>query len=188
MAKRILIPLDRSSASEAVLPLIGDAARGAGATVRLLHIAPVPDAVEREYGRGAADSDRVMERATADGESYLEGAGASLQGVPVERVVRFGDPAREILVEAEAWGADLIAVTATPASPFRRLVRQPGHPDHGNTGFEDRGRSGGERRLRLHSQARQRRLRREPRRGGAEGRLAKAAQLRPVRRRSRRGR
>jgi len=129
MAKRILIPLDRSSASEVVLPLIGDAARGAGATVRLLHIAPVPDAVEREYGRVAADSDRVMERATADGESYLEGAGASLQGVPVEHVVRFGDPAREILVEAEAWGADLIAVTATPASPFRRLVRRGGVAD-----------------------------------------------------------
>ena len=111
MAKRILVPLDRSSASEAVLPVIGDAARGAGATVRLLHIAPVPDAVQREYGRVAADSDRVMERATAEGESYLEGASASLQGIPVERVVRFGDPAREILVEAEAWGADLIAVT-----------------------------------------------------------------------------
>jgi len=129
MAKRILVPLDRSSASEAVLPLIGDAARGAGATVRLLHIAPVPDAVEREYGRGAADSDRVMERATAEGESYLEGASASLQGIPVERVVRFGDPAREILVEAEAWGADLIAVTATPASPFGRLVRRGGVAD-----------------------------------------------------------
>jgi nucleotide-binding universal stress UspA family protein len=129
MAKRILVPLDRSSASEAVLPVIGDAARGAGATVRLLHIAPVPDAVEREYGRVAADSDRVMERATAEGESYLEGASASLQGIPVERVVRFGDPAREILVEAEAWGADLIAVTATPASPFRRLVRRGGVAD-----------------------------------------------------------
>ncbi|PYM84300.1 MAG: hypothetical protein DME09_08845 [Candidatus Rokuibacteriota bacterium] len=69
-----------------------------------------------------------------------------------------------------------------------KLVRQPGHPDHGNTGFEDRGRSGGERRLRLHSQARQRRLRREPRRGGAPGSLATAAQLRPARRWSRRGR
>jgi nucleotide-binding universal stress UspA family protein len=36
----------------------------------------------------------------------------SLPCVPVERVVRFGDPEEEILVEAEVFGADLIALTA----------------------------------------------------------------------------
>ncbi len=136
MAKRILVPLDRSSASEALLPLIADAARGAGSTVRLLHVAPVPETVGREYGRVVSETDRAMERADADGQNYLEGAGASLQGVPVERVVRFGDAAHEILVEAEAWGADLIAVTTMPASPFRRLVRRGGVADRVVRGAE----------------------------------------------------
>lgn len=136
MAKRILVPLDRSAASEALLPLIADAARGAGATVRLLHVAPVPGVVESDYGRVVADSERAIDRADAAGQNYLEGAGASLQGIPVERVVRFGEPAHEILIEAEAWGADLVALTATPASPFRRLVRRGGIADRVARGAE----------------------------------------------------
>ena len=39
MAKRILVPLDALERSEAVLPLVADLARGAGSTVRLLHVA-----------------------------------------------------------------------------------------------------------------------------------------------------
>jgi nucleotide-binding universal stress UspA family protein len=129
MPKRILVPVDGSAADEALLPLMADAARGGGATVRLLHVLPVPDAVENEYGRVVADADRAMEQARASGENYLEGAAASMEGIPVECVVRFGDPAREILVEAEAWGADLVAVTGTPAGLFRRLARRGGVAD-----------------------------------------------------------
>src|SRR5687768_1233597 len=40
MAKRILVPLDTSEHSDAVLPLVADLARAAGATVRLLHVTP----------------------------------------------------------------------------------------------------------------------------------------------------
>ena len=40
MAKRILVPLDRSEASRSVLPMVADMARGSGGTVRLLHVAP----------------------------------------------------------------------------------------------------------------------------------------------------
>ena len=136
MAKRILALVDRSPASEALLPLIGDAARGSGATVRLLHVMPVPAAREAEYGRIVIDADRAMERASAAGQNYLEGAAASLQGVPIERVVRFGDPADEILVEAEAWGADLSAVPASPTSRFQRLVRRGGVADRLARGAE----------------------------------------------------
>ena len=41
--------------------------------------------------------------------------------MPVESVVRFGDPAEEIAHEAEAYGADLIAVTAPRRGWLRRL-------------------------------------------------------------------
>ena len=114
MAKRILVALDRTPESEAVLPIVADIARSAGSTVRLLNVQPVPEAVVAEYGRVVAYQDQEMERVEASGELYLEGAEATLHGVPAERVVRFGKPAEEILTEADAWDADLI-VMATPA-------------------------------------------------------------------------
>jgi len=118
VAKRILVPLDRSAASEAVLPLVADIARSAGSTVRLLNVQPVPEAVVAEYGRVVAYQDQEMERLQAAGELYLEAAEAVLHGVPTERVVRFGDPAHEILVEADAWDADLIVMAGRPASAW----------------------------------------------------------------------
>ncbi len=122
MAKRILVPVDRTS-SEAGLPLIAAIAQQAGATIRLLYVEPVPGEVVSSDGRVVADADRHMDRLEASRLNAMEEFEASLQNVPVERVVRFGDPAREILIEAEAWEADLIAMTATSGSwltPIRR--------------------------------------------------------------------
>ena len=129
MAKRILVPLDGAPSSEAVVSLVADIARSAGSTVRLLHVDPVPETVEHANGRVIAYADQEMARLECEGLEYLQGLEATLQGVPVECIVRFGDAAQEILVEAEAWGADLIAVTATPASLFRRLFRRSGVVD-----------------------------------------------------------
>lgn len=111
MTKRILVPLDRTATSETVLPLITDLARSAGSTVRLLHVKPVPDNVVTETGRIVAYASQEMARLEAEGLRYLEAVAALLQGGPVERVVQFGDPASEILTEAEVFGADLIALT-----------------------------------------------------------------------------
>lgn len=91
MAKRILVPLDGSPAAERIVPIVADLARGGGASVRLLHVAPEPGLTE-EGG-------------------YLRALEARLQSLPVDSVVRYGDPVSEILKEATAFGADLIAVT-----------------------------------------------------------------------------
>ena len=112
MAKRILVPIERSDAARSVLPLVADLARGSGATVRLLHVAPLPTARIADNGRVVAYASQEMERIEFVRRDCLKIAEAELEGVPVESVVRFGDPTREILVEAEAFGADLIAVTA----------------------------------------------------------------------------
>jgi len=124
VTKRILVPLDRSAASEAALPIVADIARSAGSTVRLLNVQPVPEAVVAEYGRVVAYQDQEMERLQASGEMYLESAEAALHGVPAERTVRFGKPAEEILLEADAWDADLIVMTGPVPSawalPWRR--------------------------------------------------------------------
>jgi nucleotide-binding universal stress UspA family protein len=62
MAKRILVPLDHGTECELVLPLIGDLARGSGAIVRLLHVAPRPENAVTPKGRLVTYSDQEMTR------------------------------------------------------------------------------------------------------------------------------
>lgn len=122
MAKRILLPLDQSLIAEAVVPLVADAARGGGAAVRLLHVAPIPQALVNNEGRVVAFVDQEFERLETEGLDYLRTIEAKLDGVPVECVVRFGDPVEEILREADAFGADLIAVTTSGRSGISRVA------------------------------------------------------------------
>jgi nucleotide-binding universal stress UspA family protein len=111
MAKRILVPLDGSESAEAAASLAADLARGSGGGVRLLQVHPVPEHRVNHEGRVVAYADQEMERLTAEGRDYLQSVEARLGAVPAESIVRFGEPAREILVEAEAFDADLIVLT-----------------------------------------------------------------------------
>jgi nucleotide-binding universal stress UspA family protein len=122
MAKRILVPLDQSQLAEAVLPLVGEGARGGGGTVRLLHVAPVPDNRVDAEGRVIAWPAQEVTRLEAEGRDYLQTLELQLPGVPVECVVRFGDPVEEILLEAEVFGADLIVVSTAGRSGIARAV------------------------------------------------------------------
>ena len=122
MAKRILVPLDKKETSEGILPLIGDMARTSGATVRLLHVAPLPHERVGAHGRVIAYASQEMERLEHRGLDYLKLAEAKLDGVPVESVVRFGDHVEEIIREADAFGADLIAVTTSRRGWLRRAL------------------------------------------------------------------
>ena len=112
MAKRILVPLDRSETSRSVIPVVADMARGSGGTVRLLSVAPVPPERVTDDGRVVAYVSQEMERIEHSQLDYLKEIEEGLDGVAVESVVRFGDPAEEIVLEADAFAADLIAVTA----------------------------------------------------------------------------
>ena len=122
MVKRILVPLDQSLVAESVVPLVADLARGGGATVRLLHVAPQPDVLVNAEGRVVAYADQEMARLEAEGVDYLRAVELQLEGIPVECVVRFGDPLQRILGEAGAFGADLIAVTTAGRSGISRAV------------------------------------------------------------------
>ncbi len=57
MAKRILVPLDGSEASEAAATLSGQVARSTGGRLRLLHVQPVPDERRSTSGRVVAYAD-----------------------------------------------------------------------------------------------------------------------------------
>jgi nucleotide-binding universal stress UspA family protein len=122
MAKRMLVALDRVPESEDVVPLVGDAARSGGATVRLLHVAPVPEQVVDEAGRVLAYSDQEGARLEAAALDFLRTVEARLEGTAVESAVRFGAPAEEIVAEAEAFGADLIVLVSPRRSCLSRML------------------------------------------------------------------
>jgi nucleotide-binding universal stress UspA family protein len=113
MAKRILVPLDETTEHEAILPLVADIARQAGATVRLLHVAGPPEAVVAEDGHVLAYIDQEAARLRVQWLDYLRTIEELLPDVALEREVRFGSPLEEILAEAEEFDADLIAVTTS---------------------------------------------------------------------------
>jgi universal stress protein A len=110
--KRILVPLDGRERAEAVVPVVAALARDAGATVRLLRIFSVPSGVITPQGRMVATVDQEMARLESCALSDFAPAETELASLPVETVVRYGDAAEEIAREAEAFGADLIALTA----------------------------------------------------------------------------
>jgi nucleotide-binding universal stress UspA family protein len=122
MTKRILAPIDGRERSEAIVPVVAALAQENGATVRLLRIFPVPDAVIGTHGRTVAYSDQEMARLTGEALDELAHVEAALDRVPVETVVRFGDPVDEIVLEAEAFDADLIALVASPRDRVREAL------------------------------------------------------------------
>ena len=125
-AKRILVPLKGMPGDEAVLSMVAAAASRVGATVRLLHVAPLPHNLLSSAGRVVMYADQEMSRLEAQWLSYLWGVATPMHDVATECVVRFGDPSKEIVAEAEAWGAELIALTTRRPrfgwSGLRRLV------------------------------------------------------------------
>ena len=122
MMKRILVPLDGHEGSEDIAPIVAAMAAESGGRVRLLRVAPIPEMVVADYGRTVAYVDQEMARITARERDDLARIEAQFVGVPVESVVRFGDPVAEILLEAEAFDADLIALAASRGGWFRALL------------------------------------------------------------------
>ena len=57
-------------------------------------------------GRLIADADQERRRLEAEARESMQVVAIALDGVPVEFSVRFGDPAREILNEADLFEAD----------------------------------------------------------------------------------
>jgi nucleotide-binding universal stress UspA family protein len=128
MSKRILAPVNDREPSESIVPVLGALARDFGATIRLLRVLPVPTNVVGSHGRVVAYVDQEIARLTAQGSEDLHRVEAQLDGVPVETVVRFGEPVEEILLEAEAFDADLIALTRGEGGRLARAL-SPGVAD-----------------------------------------------------------
>jgi acetoin utilization protein AcuB len=118
----ILVPLDGTAGSEAVLETIGEIARAEGASVRLLSVHPPVHEVEVE-GRILAYADQETERVQAEAQDYLKRVAVSFGAVPVSFAVRFGEPAKQIVEEAEAARATLIAMATHRRTGIARAVK-----------------------------------------------------------------
>jgi nucleotide-binding universal stress UspA family protein len=122
MAQTILVPLDGSPGSEAVLTAVEPLARADGATVRLLYVAPPVEAVVVD-GHVVRYADQEILRARREAHAYLVSAAAMLS-VAVELVVRFGDPTEEIVREAKRPRVDLVAMATRRRTGLPRLLER----------------------------------------------------------------
>jgi nucleotide-binding universal stress UspA family protein len=120
MIKRVLVPIDGSDAAEDILPVVATLAT-TGSTIRLIHVAPMPENVVTAEGRTVAYSDQEMARIQALWSDALRDTAVRVHGA-VDHVVRFGDPVSEILTEAEAFAADTIVVTTSTRSSVKRAL------------------------------------------------------------------
>jgi nucleotide-binding universal stress UspA family protein len=124
--KNLLIALDGSPWSEAVLGPAVELGRLTGASFTLLGAVSPPPVAAFDlpvYGAGLID-ESALEGVKGVMHAYLEGAARPLreQGLAVvTRVVPEGRPATAILAEAEAQGCDLIALATHGRHGLSRL-------------------------------------------------------------------
>jgi nucleotide-binding universal stress UspA family protein len=122
--RSVLIPLDGTQRSAAILPLVREIARGGEARVTLLHVveplAGVPvDLAFSLGGTGALDSPIRASEAAAFLEDHARDLEAA--GIRVRTVARIGTPATSICEVAREVGADLVAMATHGRSGISRL-------------------------------------------------------------------
>jgi nucleotide-binding universal stress UspA family protein len=109
--KKILVPLDGSETSEAILPEIEKLASAFGASICLLHVVPTlifPDTME-----ALVQYETIAEAFTKEGEAYLRKIEKRLKdkGFTVESLLQQGSEAQRILDQCDREDIDLIAMT-----------------------------------------------------------------------------
>ncbi|MBI1737307.1 MAG: universal stress protein [Candidatus Rokubacteria bacterium] len=118
----ILVALDGSHASEDAIAGIADVARRHRARVHFLQVAKPPETMRAADGRIVAFAHDESDRLEQAMHVRLKRLETGLPGVRVDGSVRFGDPVKEIVREAELVGADLIAMTHERPGVVRRLT------------------------------------------------------------------
>jgi nucleotide-binding universal stress UspA family protein len=109
--RRILVPVDLSSATETVVRAAADMARDSGGRLLLFHVFD-SRAVEDVYNLHGLKEEDVRARMKANAESLMERlmGRAWIKGVRVEAGTAYGVPPEAITAEAARWKADLIVL------------------------------------------------------------------------------
>ncbi len=123
MYDRILVALDGTQSSEAVLEQVEDLASAHGSDVILLTVLPRP-LPEMVGDKIVLTADQVAERSRMKAEDYLRGIAwrLGLRNIKTTYVVRFGEPAKEIADYARHNDVDLIAMTTHNRNGLHRLI------------------------------------------------------------------
>lgn len=122
---RILLPLDGSELSEAILDQALELGSLFGATYHLIRVVPSPKQFSSYPPHMMQENRERMEEATREAATYLAGNGDTLRsrGYPVEEEVVTGvQPAHGILTKAEEAGCDFIAISAHGRGVLSRAV------------------------------------------------------------------
>jgi nucleotide-binding universal stress UspA family protein len=120
--KRILFPVDFSSASRAVEPVVISTVKHFHASLTLLHVVYSPavwyGTIEAVPSSIAVDVEAVRDIAKRQLASYCDTAEAS----SIDRIVRSGDPAAEITQVAKEHQIDLLMMPTKGSGRFRALL------------------------------------------------------------------
>ncbi len=123
MYKKILVPLDGSPLSEAVLPHVQALAKSEDAEIVLLRVAvtPDPDFFHRDEGEGRQITDAIVKEAL----DYMDAEIQKLkkQGAKVTGITRDGAIPDTIMEVAEETHADVIAMSTHARAGFDRLLK-----------------------------------------------------------------
>lgn len=126
MFKHLLVTLDGTSRSEAVIPHAIDVARSMGSQITLIRIIDAPGSDWSE--RGAIGKAHVETTAgalvTTHAREYLARVAALVRqsGVQVNTIVEEGAPARRIVAVGDEIGADAIAMATQSRRGINRLM------------------------------------------------------------------
>ena len=105
------------------LPALLATARADRRHVRLAYFRALPPPRLDQHGRVVTDTDREMARITDATRDALTTVLRQLGPDPVEIVVRFGAPGREVLRETDVFTPDLVAFFAPPAAALATRLR-----------------------------------------------------------------
>ena len=121
--RKILVPLDGSQASEAVLPHVEELALKSGADLTLLSVLTKGyHNIAQSGHKWVVYPEQQMESDKASAMIYLNNIAARLRGkgVSVMSEVKFGDSAEQIATSAAEMGADLMAMSSHGRSGIAR--------------------------------------------------------------------
>jgi nucleotide-binding universal stress UspA family protein len=123
--RRVVVPLDGSTASEVALDTVESIVEPGRTTVELLLVLQEPMPMATSYLPHAIAEGGLLEARKEKAQSYLEGVRVRLaeKGHAVEtRVVNAGDAGHGILQHLERSGADLVALATRGRGGAARLV------------------------------------------------------------------
>jgi nucleotide-binding universal stress UspA family protein len=123
--ERILVPIDFSETSLSAVEHAAALARRFGSHITLLHVNEfqVLHSAAGALGFGITSVESARAEHLAARRKQLDALGAGeLSGVPVERIVACGDPAKLIVERARAEESDLILMPTHGGGLFRRFL------------------------------------------------------------------